>query len=932
MARARAITASSRLHAVAAACVLVGLPSAQAAVVVGGSYSTDPAGVVVAPGDLGDNTALYIGNLGTGTFLADGGSLLNLGRLTFATGLSSTGTGTISGAGTLVTLRADFNRLEVGNWGTGSLTVTDGALLNARDNLQGSTLVCQTTFCSSFIGNGAGSTGTLTVSNGGRVQALQQVFVGHGAVFTQAGSGFDFGTPGGTTRGTVNLLSGGVIVSDQVVLGSGPTGPDALGTERSIAEVNISGAGSSWRVVGSPGFAASLRTALHPNAEATVMISNGGRLRVVGPADQLNFVNLGQGGRSDVTVTGTGSAIEFQTPSSVLQVGRSGAQTQSTLRVLEGAQVTGTYYTSIGRDGATGTLTVDGAGSLMRVNGNSFAASTAAGGSFVGLLDVGRDGGNGNAVVSNGGRIEVQAALGLAGNTTGMNVGRGANTTGALRITGGGSVVQFDATSSQAGGGPAETFNPLVRIGTIGGTGSLQVDNGGKLLMNGAAVSTVADPRSTSLYIGGTSSTGAQGGNGTALVTGAGSEITLTGTDRFTAVGFGPNAIGQLTVANQGRVNSGLLHVGRTGTGTLNVDNATISLTGQFAGGSLAGASLGIGLGGGTGTANLSNGALVRIDNAAGTSATGVTIGGGGNLPLGQGTLNMSGGSRIEVVGPARISGMTVGRDGSGTANVSGGSSVDLGYAAGQAGGVLQIGRNAGGSGTMTLAQSSSLAADLVLIARVLTDPTGAGTTAESGGSGALLVNSNSTVTANRLEIGSGGLLGGNGGRIQASVVNAGTINPGNSPGTLTIDGSYTNQGGRVVLEIESNGMGGFVTDQLVFTQPGVLDFGGLDILFAFLGDTDPLAFLASGGFELDTFLKAQDGQGNLVDLSSVVDEQLLFSTTSFDARSGHFAITSFTFDAVNGATGLSVPEPTAGSLLLIAALAGFATRRRRVA
>ena len=54
-------------------------------------------------------------------------------------------------------------------------------------------------------------------------------------------------------------------------------------------------------------------------------------------------------------------------------------------------------------------------------------------------------------------------------------------------------------------------------------------------------------------------------------------------------------------------------------------------------------------------------------------------------------------------------------------------------------------------------------------------------------------------------------------GVINANVVNYGTITPGNSPGRLTINGDYDGTGGKIVLEVASDGSGGFVFDEIVF-------------------------------------------------------------------------------------------------------------------
>jgi hypothetical protein len=68
-----------------------------------------------------------------------------------------------------------------------------------------------------------------------------------------------------------------------------------------------------------------------------------------------------------------------------------------------------------------------------------------------------------------------------------------------------------------------------------------------------------------------------------------------------------------------------------------------------------------------------------------------------------------------------------------------------------------------------------------------------------------------------------GGVLNGSG-RINGNVVNAATINPGDSPGVLTIIGNYT-QTGAGTLNIEIGGTtAGSQYDQLVVTGTATLD------------------------------------------------------------------------------------------------------------
>ena len=86
----------------------------------------------------------------------------------------------------------------------------------------------------------------------------------------------------------------------------------------------------------------------------------------------------------------------------------------------------------------------------------------------------------------------------------GMTIGRETGSFGRLTITGSGSTVNMVSTSLAPGAGVADNFNPGLALGRFGGSsGELVIDNGGKLLMQGNAISTVTNSRGTSLHIGG---------------------------------------------------------------------------------------------------------------------------------------------------------------------------------------------------------------------------------------------------------------------------------------------------------------------------------------------------------------------------------------------------------------------------------------------
>ena len=927
VARRRSLLALSRqplcaaLSPLALALLALAGAPAQAQFSSSGVVNVFPGNAAVPNGpgnaDLG-NVGLFVGNGAPGSFSAMGGSLLRMGSLQIGPSGAGNGDGTVllDGVGTRVSLVGDgfangvINRLGVGEWGKGALTVSGGATLDGR--AESASCVGQFHYCNNFIGNAAGSTGVFTVTGvGSNATFLRGFRVGGLAVFHPPIDNFTFGTPGGTSRGTVNVLAGGLLSTDNIGLGLAPGGSSPLGTERSVADATVNGAGSVWRVTGGTldGSAAGVTTAEHRNAVAALTVSGGGKLWIDGKAGVANFINLSSGGgRTDARVTGMGSTLLFTGDAGVLQVGRNLGS--ALMSIDSGGSASGMFYVSVGRGGSFGDLAVDGAGSLLRVDGTASAQANTSITNAV--LDIGRNG-NGLVNVSNGGRIEL-VAVGVATNGAHLNLGREAASAGTLNITGAGSVVSLSSQSVLAGGGPGEAFNPFVRVGRDG-NGTLNITGGGKLLIDGQAISTVADSRGTNLYIGGTGDN-TNGGKGITLVSGAGSEIRMTGSDTFIGVGLGPQSFGQLTVANQADVSAIGMNVGRSGSvGVLAVDNATVHFSGQQTGFVQAGAFLSIGRSGGTGVVNIGNGSVITLNNP-GSQGASLNLGGTGPGPLGDGTLTLSGASQIHIQAAPGLATLSVARDGSGLMRVKGGSSVDVGD------GNTYIGRLKGADGTLILSEASTLSTGWLGVGR---NKTAIGSV--DGGTGTLLL-INSSLSAQNIVIGSNGFLGGTG-TITGNVTNFGIFAPGLSPGTMEITGSFTAAAGsRLILEVESDGYGGFNTDRVVFGAGQALDLAALNVEFRFLGATNPNTFQSSGGFGTNTFFQARGTDGVLGVLAPSV-----FATASFAATSDAYTISQFSFSAAGGAsfTATPVPEPETAAMLIagLAAL-GWLSRRRR--
>ncbi len=675
-----------------------------------GSVSTFPINLPIDPSapvlDFTGST-LSVGNAAPGSFSAQSGALFRADRLTLGNGVIGSGTASFTGAGTIAQFGGLASRLNIGNWGTGSLTVSAGALVDAAVNVAACGI---STNCGTFIGGSAGSTGTLTITGAGsELRSVQSFIVGQATVSTLAQDGFNLGTPGGTTSAFVNVLNGGTLRTQTVQAGVGPYTTAALGTEQAFATIVVDGAGSQWL--------ATRNTVTNSNAlfiagtgtggHANVTVRNGGQLIVDGIGGaSTNFDSLvlgTNGGQAQLSVTGAGSAVKVQGNNPNIAIGVNAAGSQGALSVLSGATASAMFVT-VGRNGGNGTLTIDGAGSTMTLSGVGTPTSNGAAG-----INIARDGGTGQVTVSNGGSLLISD--GGANSSTGsgspfINIGRDAGSFGALTITGPGSLVQVTSSSIAPSAGLPDNFNPFVAVGRFAGaTGSLTVSGGGQLVMQGNALSTVANSHDTTLLIGGQNGATA-GGTGTATVTGTGSAIRVQGVDAFIGVGRGAGASGTLNVTNQGTVNATSMLVGETGgTGTVTLNNGTVALSGVRTDNVNLGAGITVGRGtGGSGQLNLGSGSVFTITNLV--SPGGMAVGGDQFVGGGTGVVSLSGGSSIQILGPVPGGGVTVGRNGTGTMTLAGGSSLLIGPTR-----AMSMGSEVGGVGTVSVTGGSTIVA-----------------------------------------------------------------------------------------------------------------------------------------------------------------------------------------------------------------------------
>lgn len=785
------------------------------------STSGNPSGLpfVGSPTSLDfGNDHVFIGNALPGNFFASAGALLRAGALAIGTGGTGSGLVILSGTNTKIELGGNLNRLDVGNWGVGELTVADGALLDATVNPGN----CSGSNCFNFIGGAAGSTGTMTISGiGSEVRTLRSFIVGQTSVFTNPPNTFTFGTPGGTTSARLNVLAGGTLRTEGAMVASNNASPNGNGNERANGTVVISGSGAQWIVTRNStattgNTAALMSIGSGANSDGLVTVGNGGKLHIdgTGSSGPNDGINIGSNGKGKLVVTGTGSQLLTSGVNPFINVGANNAFGNGTFELLAGATAS-TLYMNVGRNGGTGTMVLDGAlatGTTLTQSG--VGTNQAPGSNGAAFTNIGRNtngnGGTGTVTVRGGAQWLINDGGGdgrTAQGSPGIAIGRGANSSGSLTITGTGSKVEISSTSLGLAPGVADNYNPFFAVGfdNAGTTsGALTVSVGGKLVMNGNAVSTLAIPRGTLLYIGGTFDTA---GSGIATVTGAGSEIKLTGYDSIVNVGRFTGSTGTLNITDGALVSAITLLAGSNGgNGTVNVDNATVSLTGDRTDSNPAvGAGFNIGRTG-VGTLIMSNGAQI--------TATGTALGGAASIAGdsfgtgGSGTVTMSGGSSIVFSGPAS-SGLSIARTGTGTVSLSGGSFIDVGVGTIALANAPLAGQGAGGTGSLSLSGGSKASANQILI----------GGNSEGVG-GALGGTGIATVTGSGSEIkasGSGGFL---------SVGR-------NGNGTLLLDDQA--KASAIVLSVGRHGGSGILTANDATIELAGQQTGGLQTGAAFV-------------------------------------------------------------------------------------------------
>ncbi|WDZ80494.1 autotransporter domain-containing protein (plasmid) [Ensifer adhaerens] len=775
-------------------------------------------------GQAGTNTGatLQIGDGGLGGSLV--GNINNAGAVVFnrsgnlTYGGSITGNGTFSqtGAGKLTLTATSSTRgpvtigsgstLQLGNGGTtgwiggtgnfvGSIT-NNGALVYNRSN--------DVSYAGKISGNGTISqagTGKLTLTGDSSLFAgATSVTSGTTYVNGQLGGNVNVGT-GGTLGGS-GRIGGNVTVDGTLSAGNSP------GTLTIAGDLTLGAGSTSVFELNTPGLVGS--------AGNNDLVKVGGNLTLGGALNaqvaSAGYYRLfeydGSLTGSFATTAATSTAPSFTVASHQVQTG---IAKQVNLSVLGTGQVMHFW------DGAdtTGNGTVNGgAGTWTSAGTNWTGAPSRAGinGSFGGSVGV--------FAGATGGVVNVVG-------TQSFDTLQFSPTTDGSGYTINGGALAFNPASGTAAtinvaNGVATTIGSVLQDGGTG-TGLNKVGNG-TLTLTGMNTYTGA----TSIAAGGTLALSGQGRIN------ASSGLTANGT--FDVSAAASAQVKSLAGSGQVVLGSQYLMIGSatgtfsgaiTGTGGINVAAGTQVLTGTntFTGGAgvTKGATLQIGDGGAGGSlaSNVTNyGALVFNSSANATYGSMIT-GPGSFSQIGTGTLTLT--ANNSTSGAVTIgTGSTLQLGNGGTTGWIGGSGNFVGSIAND--GALVYNRSndvtyagaVSGNGTLTQAGKGKLTLTGVNTFTGATDIT----------SGDLVVNgslANSSLTTIRR----GARLGGTGTLGNTTVQAGGVHAPGNSIGTQTIAGNYTNNG---ILQIEGTPT---ATDKVIVS--GNVDISGatLDLLLS---------------------------------------------------------------------------------------------------
>jgi T5SS/PEP-CTERM-associated repeat protein len=482
------------------------------------------------------------------------------------------------------------------------------------------------------------------------------------------------------------------------------------------------------------------------------------------------------------------------------------------------------------------------------------------------------------------------ANITMEGGGIGLTMDLGTRGTGVVDITNGGSLVLSDPNNTNA------SSSASIQIGKEGGNGTLTVDAGT------VSVSSSAD---AFLFLGALSGFVGNSGGGSATVSVVnGSNLNINALAPIVTLPGGDDSEASIVLGQDiNTINS------------MTVDNSTVVVSSET---SSAGLSVAREQGS-RGTFLLTNGATMWIDAGTTVPVANPNRYQGAFLDIGRdagtnGNMTISGGASLAMTSGTDGGFIGVGREegGFGRLTVEGGGT--LSYLSSADDGFMEVGQSApatasGGIGLVTVTGTNS---------RI--DIDGDISVGNSSGpgisTGIMTVSNGGVISAGTINFFDGGILRGSGGSVVANVfAHSGSfIQPGLSPGDLTIDGDLTMIGGSTLtLEFGGSGPGEF--DVLNIFGDLMAD-GPFTLALSFLNGYTPVE-----GTEFDVLNVTGNIDENFFSLAQFDILGLGSARASFSGERGMFSV-AFTEVA---------PIPLPASFWFLASALGLMVVRKRV-
>ncbi|HVU23275.1 MAG TPA: autotransporter-associated beta strand repeat-containing protein [Opitutus sp.] len=625
-----------------------------ALVIENGATVTSTSAMIGTPGVYNfDTNDIYPGN---GVATVSGGSTWNAGAL--SVGGFGTGTLTVSGGGVVDATSGDLASGSSGGAGViqANVTVTGaGSQLNFSGSVDAGNYYDSSTYNVATVHITAGGTlaitnnlnftnGTLTIDAGGSVTGKygNVGYDGGTATATVDGSGSTWTMTNGlavgvTGNGSLTIENGGQVTDTSSNLGYYTGGHGS---------VTVTGAGSVW-------FTKGMRLGIGDATEGDLTIENGGVVHnagsSIGMANDANAV-------ATLTITGAGSLLTGGLPTDVvpkttgLQVGNFGT---ATLLVSAGGQINGSSGSIGSAFGGNGTATITGAGSSWNMTSSFSMDST----SSLTIAD--------GATMTSGGSLIASTTTGTSTITIGGTGSSWADSAGVVIGDGGTGVLNVNA-------GATVSTGLYLRLGQYAGSNGTITQTGGIV-----DVGTYLDfDKGTVQYSlqGGTLKVGDNGSNGII--------VTTPNTYTFDLAGGTLQAKGSSLTSSA----KATLHAGTTSTlATPDSASQTITWSGAISGtGSLTKTGPGLLVLSAASTGNTYSGATtiaggtLRISSANGLSASTNLQFNGGVLEFGTTPVALTagtGGRQVQWLGDGGFSAFGAAR----TVNYNGGAGVTWG-------------------------------------------------------------------------------------------------------------------------------------------------------------------------------------------------------------------------------------------------------------